>query len=243
MSTVSINDAPQNLSMQNFRSVSDDKDGLAKSCRFVVVIRPVGTFLSQSTGASAMTRDLMYLCETAELPGRGLLSLDLRYYGPNFKLPIQSQYEDINMTFLCRTKSLERQFFDDWMADINPPNTFDFNYRGDYEAEIDIYQYGEAPIIGDDNSLSGEDSLQDRATAPEAHYQMTLRHAYPILVNPQPLAWSDNGFQKVIISFTYAYWIRRGLDSTNRGRDGNIATTSFDLVTGRTVPMVGRTRI
>lgn len=230
MATIPINNAPTHLSMQDFRSYSDSYGGLAKSCRFAVAIRPVGALLNSSK--AWITRDLIYLCETAEIPGRGMLSLDLRYYGPNFKLPVQSQYEDINMTFLCRTKSLERQFFDDWMQDINPINTFDFNYRSDYEAKIDIYQFGEAPIPAVDGP--SKNGPQEAPTEPEAHYQISLIHAYPMLVNPQPLAWSDDGFQRVIVSFTYAYWSRDGLDPGNRGRaDNPYDKSSYDLVTGK----------
>jgi hypothetical protein len=79
-------------------------------------------------------RELPYLCEVAEIPRRGFMNMDVRYYGPNEKLPFLTQYEDMNLTFLCRNKSYERQFFDDWMSIINPTNTFDFNYRESYES-------------------------------------------------------------------------------------------------------------
>lgn len=207
MATVPIQNAPANLSMQDFRAVNDDMGGLIKSCRYAVVVKPQGALIS---GYGSFARDLTYLCEVAEMPGRGFQSLDVRYYGPFFKLPIYTEFEDINLTFLCRTASLERQFFDDWQTIINPQNTFDLNYRDDYRAEIDIFQFSE---FGD------------------AQYCITLIDAWPQMVSPQPGSWGDDTFQRVIVTFTYSKWIRKGIDPTPRG--GQPPNFSFNLVAGR----------
>jgi hypothetical protein len=160
-------------------------------------------------------RDLTYLCEVAEMPGRGFAFIDAHYYGPSFKVPIRTEFDDINLTFLCRTASLERQFFDDWQTIINPPNTYDLNYRDDYRSEIDIFQFGE---FGQDGS-------------PEAQYCITLLDAWPMMVSPQPANWGDDTFQRVIVTFTYSKWVRRGIDPVARG--GEPPNFSFNLVTGR----------
>ena len=195
MATFNIENAPQYLSMVNFRSVSDDYGGLIKSCKFAVQIRPIGENILQY---SDFCRDFTYLCEVAEMPGRGFMNIDIRYYGPNHKLPFQTTYEDMNLTFLCRAESIERQFFDDWMQLINPTNSFDFYYRDQYRSEIDIFQF--ADYSEEDNGY------------PTAKYVITIHNAYPILVNPQPMTWGDDQFQRVITSFTYTHWTRRGYD-------------------------------
>ena len=200
MAGIDYPNAPTSFRMPDFMSVAQDYDGYAKSARFGVHIKPRGVMLNYSNFA----QDLLYLCEASELPGRSFLNVDVRYYGPNQKLPIQSQYEDINMTFICRNKSFERQFFDDWMMWINPPNTFDFFYRDEYSCEIDIYQYSD---IGTDNG-----SFFGPAYEHTPEYCITLFDAYPILVNPQPMTWSDDMFQRLVVNFTYTKWIRKGLD-------------------------------
>lgn len=210
-----LNQAPKDLTMLDFRAISQDFGGLAKSCRFATVIRPVGRYIQPY---ATFTRDLTYLTEIAELPGRGFMNIDVRYYGPNHKLPFQTTYEDMNLTFLCRTDSYERKFFDDWMLVINPINSFDFNYRDDYRADIDIYQFSE---IGDMNE------------EPEAVYGITIKNAYPLLVNPQPVTWSDDQFQRLVVSFTYTHWTRYGLDPTPR--QGTPDGFSYNLVEGRNV--------
>lgn len=213
MASVPINNAPSNFSLETFRSITDKYESIAKACRFAVRIRPTGEFL---LNYSNFMQELTYLCESAEIPGRGFMNMDVRYYGPSQKLPFQSSYDDINMTFLCRNRSLERQFFDDWMLIINPVNTYDFNYRDQYRAEIDIYQYS---TIG-----TKEHSAQ---------YWITLHNAYPLLISPQPVTWADDQIQKVVVSFTYTHWTRKGLDPEPRyGEPGGF---SFSLVEGRQV--------
>lgn len=210
-----LNRAPKDLDMLTFWSTMDDHGGLAKSCRFATVIRPQGDYIR---AYSQFTQDLIYLTEVAEMPGRGFLNIDVRYYGPNHKLPFQSSYEDMNLTFLCRTESQERGFFDDWMSIINPIDTFDFSYRDDYRAEIDIYQFSE---VGDEDRM------------PEATYGITLHNAYPLLINPQPVTWSDDQFQRLVVSFTYTHWSRYGIDP--RPRTGAPQGFSYNLVEGRDV--------
>lgn len=212
MSATLITNAVTNLGMDDFLSISDSHNGLAKSCRYAARITPIGQYLA---GYKDILKDLTYLCEATEFPGRGLQTVDVRYYGPSFKMPFQTTYEDINMTFLCRTESYEREFFDDWMTIINPINTFDFNYRNDYAARIELYQFADVPDQSGDNPL--------------AQYYFSIEDAYPILVNPQPITWADDQFLRLGVTFTYRWWRRPGRDPEPRGGGAN---ASFRLVPG-----------
>ena len=215
MPSYPIENAPSHLSMVNFRAVSDDFGGLVKSNRFVVRLGVPRIGLQYS----GFVRDLTYLCEIAEMPGRGFMNVDVRYYGPSQKLPYNTQYEDMTLTFLCRNEAIERQFFDDWMNWINPVNTFDFNYRDEYSVKIDIYQF--------------TDVDQDEIGQATPMYNITLKDAYPILVNPQAMTWGDDQFQRLSVTFTYTKWIRENQDPKprNTGPQG----FSFSLVEGREV--------
>jgi hypothetical protein len=205
MSQVNISNYPIHLNMNEFRAAMDQYGGLAKAARYAVRIIPTGQYVRN---ISPIIQDLSYLCEVAEMPGRGLMNIDLRYYGPNQKFPFQTQFEDLNLTFLCRSQSLERQFFDDWMLVINPNNSWDFNYKDDYSAQIEIFQFSE---VGDDEE------------EPMATYKFTCRNAFPLQVSPQPVTWQDDQFQRVIVTFTFDSWSRDGLDPE---------PDSFSLVTG-----------
>ena len=188
MATYGILDGPPAFNVQGFRSHTNDD--LIKACHFAVRINPgfmVGNLTMPGGPGGTLVPDLTYLCETTELPGRALMNIDVRYYGPNQKLPIQTVYQDLSMTFICRNWSWEREFFDDWQGLINPINTFDFNYRDSYSTQIDMYQF--------------------RVTG-EADYKWSLYNAYPLIVNAQPVAWSTNELQKLTVAFTYTHWSR-----------------------------------
>ena len=205
---------PTFLRMQDFLSKSADYGGLTKSARFAVQIVPSGasSFLTQLRYGNFM-RDLTYLCESAEFPGRGFNMTDIKYYGPKFKVPYQTEYQETSMTFLCRTESLERQFFDDWMEIINPTSTFDFSYRDNYKCEIHMFQFGEVGRrTTDPNRENLSPSPSPRSTEPVATYAWTLHDAWPVLVNPQPVTWADDNFQRLAISFTYSKWTRKNRD-------------------------------
>lgn len=206
--------------------------GLAKSARFFVRI-DLPAWTKQTAGPNNRTptprpdkytglqRDLTYLCESAEMPGRALVSFDARYYGPNQKLPFQTQYEDTTLTFLCRTESLERQFFDDWMENINPTNTFDFAYRSEYETSIHISQFAD---YGKENGGPAKET-----------YRITLLNAYPTTISPQPMTWADDQFQRLAVTFTYYKWQRTNYDREPGTRPDTLVQGSKSTYTGGTL--------
>lgn len=214
MSNVPISNPPSDLTMNDMLAYTSAFGGPAKSSRFFVRIIPQGSLLV-GLGYSSFVPQLSYLCEAAEAPGRGFMNVDVRYYGPNFKLPVQTAYEDTSMTFICRTESFERQFFDDWMEIINPTNLWDFNYKDQYKAEIQVFQLADYGAAVD-------------AKAPIATYQWTIHEAFPIVINPQPTTWADDNFQRLTISFTYTKW-------TRRGRDKDPGNFSSSFIKGSTV--------
>lgn len=218
-----------NLGMPGALSNMGKDGGLAKSARFAVFISvPPGLLGNWAT----MGSELVYLCEAAEMPGRAFMSVDARYYGPSHKLPYQTQYEDTTMTFLCRSESRERKFFDDWMEYINPTNSFDFKFRDEYATDIQIRQMTE--YEGEYDTGPNQGLPQTGGTGnPKETYRITLRKAYPVNVNPQPMTWADDQYQRLAVTFTYFKWLRVGRDkepaaSGNTFVDGkqNIVSTA-----------------
>jgi hypothetical protein len=200
--SVFIPNAPSELDMNAVRAKMDAHEGLSKSCRFAVKITPPRSMYNDyQRDAFGMFSDLTYLCEATEFPGRGFMSVDVTHYGPSHKLPYQTSYEDCNMTFLVRSRSAERRLFDDWMEQINPSQTFDFNYRDDYSTTIEIYQFSDVQGV----NVAGNN---------EATYSFTLYNAYPTVVSPQPVTWADDNFQRLTVTFTFTKWRRRGMDMT-----------------------------
>jgi hypothetical protein len=199
-------DPPQNLSMDVMRAQVDALGSLARACRFAVRINLSGTnnkLLRMNYGP--VLRDLIYMAEATELPGRGLSTQDFRYYGPTFQVPTRSEYQPQEITFLCRNQSMERQLFDDWLEVINPTNNFDFSYKSDYMAEINVFQmsdYAKGP--------KGENNNRNQA---DATYAWTIREAFPIAVHPQPVSWAEQDILRLTVVFAYRYWSRNGRDN------------------------------
>lgn len=223
MAEIDLTNAISDVSVNRGLSIMSKDGGLNKSARFAVKIAiPIG--LLGTWNSLGISEDLVYLCEAAEMPGRAFMSVDARYYGPNQKLPYQTQYEDVTMTFLCRARSNERKFFDDWMEYINPTNSFDFSYRVNYATYVDIFQLTENEI-----------DLRAQVGKAQSSYLIRLKDAYPINVNPQPMTWADDQYLRLAVTFTYFKWHRPGRDpeanSSNTLVSGTISNTRRTPIT------------
>lgn len=180
---VVVTPGPNRFSVSGFVSRISDR-GLARTNRFRV------TFTTPTiTGNSEDYRQISLNCESAELPGRDLTTTDTRIYGPTFKTPYMTNYNDISFTFLCDASLVEKRVFDEWMSAINPQNTFDFEYRESYVSKVVIEQ------LTDDEIPT---------------YGCELIEAYPIQVNSMPVSWGDDNYHRVTITMTYRYWTETG---------------------------------
>ena len=140
---------------------------------------------TRTTNAS-LSRYLALQCETAELPGRTLLTQDVKVYGPTFKVQYQSQYNDINLGFICTNDFYERKLFDRWIEAIHPSDTNNLRFpKGNgtrYMCNITIIQY--------------DDFIKKI-------YSVQLVDAFPIGVAAQPLSWSEDNFHRLSVQFAY----------------------------------------
>lgn len=202
---ISQRNTPMNLSMDNFLGAISKLNYPARSCRFMVKIVP------KNQNFKKYGQDLHYVCDSAELPGRGFNITEVRYYGPGQALPNNPMYSSTNLSFICRTDSLERQFFDDWMDYINPTTSYNFEYAENYYSDVFIYQFAEhstkAPPVARDNMNLIPVPRPDNF-APDIIYGWTLRRAWPMLVAPQPVTWADNDILRLQVTFTFKNWDR-----------------------------------
>lgn len=202
---ISQSKAPTNISLDKFLGAISKLNYPVRSCRFMVKIVPRNRDLLR------YGQDLHYVCDAAELPGRGFNVTEVRYYGPGQALPNNSMYNSTNLSFICRADSFERQFFDDWMDYINPTTNYNFEYAENYYSDVYVYQFAEhstrAPPVQRDNMNLMPVPAPDNF-APDIVYGWTLRRAWPMLVNPQPVTWADNDLLRLQVSFTYKNWDR-----------------------------------
>ena len=155
---------------------------------FGTVTDAIGSAVGQSpVGAnSTLSRYLALQCETAELPGRTLMTQEAKIYGPTYKVPYQSQYNEMTLTFLCTNEFWERKLFDRWIEAIMPSDTNNMRYAKDeatrYMTPIKVIQY--------------DDFIKQI-------YAVELVDAFPIGISAQPLSWAEDGFHRLSVQFAY----------------------------------------
>lgn len=172
-----------------FLSNINRNNGLAKPAKFEVNISlPLPVLQLTNQYGPDLPRGLSLQCEAAELPGKNFVTEDVKIYGPTFKVPFQTQYNDISLTFLCSGNFYERYMFDSWMNLIMPTDTNNLRFpKGDnrttgYLTDVLIIQYDD---VG--NEI----------------YNVTLIDAFPINVQAQTLNWSEDGFHRLTVVFSY----------------------------------------
>ena len=135
---------------------------------------------------SSISRYLALQCESAELPGKTLQTADVSIYGPGFKVPYTTQYDEIALTWVCTNEFYERKLFDRWMEAIVPNDTnnarFPKGRETSYMTNIKIVQY--------------DDFIKQI-------YAVELFDAFPIGIGAQTLSWSDDGFHRLTVRFSY----------------------------------------
>jgi hypothetical protein len=133
------------------------------------------------------TRWLALQCESTDLPGKSFTTSDVKVYGPTFKVPNQTTYNDISLTFLCNSEFSERKLFDAWLEVIRSPNTHNFRFPkfdggSTYMTQITIIQYNDFV---------------------KQIYALELEDAFPIGITSQPVSWSEDGFHRLSVNFSY----------------------------------------
>jgi hypothetical protein len=138
------------------------------------------------TSNASISRYLSMQCETAELPGKSLVTADVKIYGPTFKVPYQKQFAETTLGFLSTNDFYERKLFDRWIDAIMPSSTNNLRFAKDndtrYLTNIKIIQY--------------DDFIKQI-------YAVELIDAFPTAVVAQPLSWSDDNFHRLSIQFSY----------------------------------------
>jgi len=228
-------------SIDEFRSNLIALGGPSKSNRFLVQIgqpgstsgltnigmgNPLTNLFNQLTavllpGLVGNSPGLLLQCESTEIPGVTLNTNDVKIYGPSSKFPFQRTYNDWTANFIVTNSFSERLFFDTWMDQINPVETFDWAYKDDYTTTICVYQFDEGGSIGNGPGAVaggflefalGQPNNSFISTPSQLIYQVDILEAFPIAVNSMPVSWADENFHRLSVTFAYRYW-----DNPNSG--------------------------
>lgn len=212
------------MTLEEFRAHLNSYVDVAKSDRFRVTIQPPNLLLGKYGDAA---RKLTFQCEQAELPGKTLQFFEVRSYGPSQRFPFQTAFNELFLSFICTANPeglsnqglWEKQFFEDWLELINPgPNSTDkgkwnIEYKNNYKSTLTVEHFD---------------------TMGNVNQTINFIDAYPFVINPMTIAWSDDSALRMSISFTYNYWLHPDL-SQNDTQD-IISTTPKPNLSGNTGP-------
>lgn len=160
-----------------------NKSGVAKTSHFEVQITaPPGT-------STVDERDLMFRCDTTDLPGRTITSTEYRIYGPIRKIPYGALYGDINLSFLLSEDLREKYYFDDWQNSIISHGAF-----GSSNGKYNVEYY---------DDIVGTVTIRQFGAGGNLASVHTLQEAYPISIGPVSMSWGDDSVAKMTVTFAY----------------------------------------
>lgn len=179
------------FNVNKFITNFDSHAGFAKTSKFDVIIT-VPSFLQQY----GTSEELSLQCETAELPGYTLNTLDSKIFGAPTPVAGTPAFGDVTLTFICAGDLWEKKFFDRWLDYIIPKQTYLVNYKQSYVTDILVRQYSEG------TPGSGSGSLPN----PSVIYACKLLNAFPATVNALNLNWATDDIHRLSVAFKFDRW-------------------------------------
>lgn len=212
------------FNVNKFISHFDGQEGFSKSSKFDVIINVPSFLMGMGT-----SEKLSLQCEAAELPGYTLNTIDNKIFGAPTPLAGTPSFGDVSLTFICAGNLWEKKFFDAWLDNIIPKQTYLVNYKMNYVTDIIIRQYSEfMPLdayeltrqeaLRSDRTQLGETrpSLATVATMtptpegarkPHVSYACTLLNAFPVTVNALNLNWGTDEIHRLTVAFKFDRWL------------------------------------
>jgi|ETNmetMinimDraft_24_1059892.scaffolds.fasta_scaffold24154_2 hypothetical protein len=169
--------------IDTLKQITDKRGGLSRPNRFSISI-PEFTLFNLSEGLyNPDTRDIDIMCESAQMPGRQILTSDYQPTRHAEKKPNGYANEDVNLIFNLTNDYYIRDLFNKWTNFIIDRKTYAAGFRDDYSTTVYI------------NQLDGNF---------KEVYSVKLNKAYPVTVQSIDLNHtSTDAIQKLSVSLTY----------------------------------------
>ena len=183
---------------------SINANGVLKASKFDVVISKVYAPL----GEAALT----VRCIAAQIPGITINTTDFKLYGgmPVLKVPSSRTYSDLRLTFLTRSDSADRYFFDNWFNEISNFSNNTVAYYNDVARDITINVYDEfdpTKIFNVRSGLQGANTgtgTNQGTTKDNIAYSVKVLNAIPISLDEIDISWADSDkLLEYTVTFSY----------------------------------------
>jgi hypothetical protein len=197
-----------NLNQFKSNLTGENSNEVAKQSHFEMWLSLPRKILLSDDSKSAIT-PLRFRIDTAEFPGRSIVTSDYKStgYGLSNKVGYGAVYPDVNISMVCDSKLNEKKLFTSWQNIIvgnhnrqqNIRKHQSIGYYNDYISDVLIVQYNQEGV---------------------PTYAITLREAYPIIINSLPLNWGSEEFHKLNVQFSYKYYTDMNEPGLGRGAQG-----------------------
>jgi hypothetical protein len=163
--------------INEFKALIKKRGGLSKTNRFSVNINlPSGVGTDNG-------RDLTLLCESANIPGKQITTIEYSLYGHTRKIPSGFLLEDLTLVFNITNDYYVKRIFDEWQAIVISTKDYSLAYNSDYQVDLEVTQLNEKD---------------------EPVWSTTLIGAYPIQVASIVLDnTSEGGTQKLNVTMAF----------------------------------------
>lgn len=146
-----------------FRTYFAKNNDFAKGSKFEVRIAPP-QFMPNGPNYGK-SYEFRFQCESAELPGITIDTVENRRYGIPEPIASKATYQDVRLSLICAGNMVEKKYFDNWLNYIIPRNNYHLRYKEDYATIIEIYQFSE---IAEDPNNPSSGSLNSLLSTAEA---------------------------------------------------------------------------
>lgn len=153
-------------------------------------------FSSNNLKAGDLNTTFKFRCESAELPGKTIATVDDTSYGATVKYAYDTTYNDMSLTIMASEDMRERKFFEIWMDNIvyTPHTNYGSENSGGLVRYYDEYAYGGKLTVT---------QINDRKVQ---LVKYSLNNAFPIALGPMTANWEENDtYQRFNVTISYRY--------------------------------------
>jgi len=160
-----------------------------------------GKFYTGADEEKGGAQFLSYKAKQVSVPGKSLGTIDVKRFGPVFKVANDLIVDTVSMTFMCGESYAEHRFFDGWLSGImgqvkhgtgvskggtSHRQIYTLSYYHDYVSEVRII-----PLDRQGGAIAN----------------IVLIEAYPTNVGPMEFTWGETGeVQQFTVTFSYRDW-------------------------------------
>lgn len=215
-------------SIDNLKATISKKGGVAMQNRFQIFFTPptansvksllnsdpkmlVGDLAKNAVSGGSIKnmipdpRDISILCESVQLPGRQITTIDYTAERQAIKVPYGVINEDVTMSFILTNDMFMKKLFDAWLTGIIDIDRYRVGYKKDFTTDIIIQQLNQQNI---------------------PVYGVRLENAFPITVNAVNLdSNAENTVQKLSVTLSYENYVPEDIVDTIKSTAGVVGAT------------------